>query len=99
MSADNHSACPFCTKRCTEERDRLQERADLEYGQISRAEYAQLVRDIEAVEDEIEELDYSFAEYYEIYGADTGTVTIDYGGSCRKCGASASFKQEVEIIK
>jgi len=39
----------------------------------------------------------SFREDYEIYGADEGTVTVSYSGSCTKCRLSLSFEDDHPI--
>jgi hypothetical protein len=39
----------------------------------------------------------TFREDYEIYGAETGTVKVYYGGSCENCGLTLNFEHEHEI--
>jgi hypothetical protein len=39
----------------------------------------------------------TFREDYEIYGAEDGTVTVTYSGSCQSCGLSLSFRDDREI--
>lgn len=36
----------------------------------------------------------TFREDYEFYGAETGTITVSYSGSCSVCRLSVSFEEE-----
>ncbi len=38
-----------------------------------------------------------FREDYEVYGAETGTVTVEYNGECQRCGLKLSFTTEHPI--
>ena len=38
-----------------------------------------------------------FREDYEIYGAETGVVTVSYSGVCRQCGLSLHFEDRKPI--
>lgn len=39
-------------------------------------------------------VDPTFREDYEIYGAEDGTVMVSYGGSCTTCHLTLDFKHE-----
>ena len=44
-----------------------------------------------------EESDGTFLEYFEVFGAATGHVTVDYQGRCRNCGAHVEFQTTHEV--
>jgi hypothetical protein len=39
----------------------------------------------------------TFREDYEIYGAETGTVTVSYSGECTECHLKLSFTEDHPI--
>jgi hypothetical protein len=39
----------------------------------------------------------TFREYYEIFGAETGTVGVSYSGRCDECGLRLDFEHAHEI--
>jgi len=39
----------------------------------------------------------TFREDYQIYGAETGTVTVEYLGECHSCGLTLEFKDQRAI--
>lgn len=39
----------------------------------------------------------TFREDWDIYGADTGTVTISYRGGCAQCGVTCEFEHDVRF--
>lgn len=96
MSASNYAACPRCTARAAKKVAELYEAAQDAYGKIPAAEYAAKVTEANKAATLPGNV-YTFAEYYEIYGAADGTVVVDYGGSCETCGLSLSFKDEHPI--
>ncbi len=103
MSADNWTTCHACQTRRTEADDeRIAEQQKLiedAYGQVSQAEYDRLRARAESAIAEIEAapLGRTFREDYEISGAETGVVTVSYGGSCTVCGSGTSFEQRHPI--
>jgi hypothetical protein len=85
MSARNYSACPRCTARAKKKADAAMAalaEAGLDDGTLGIT--GRPARD-------------TFREDYEIYGADTGTVTVSYGGGCEECGLSVSFTERHPI--
>ena len=88
MSADQWSVCPRCLTTA-EKREREQRAAVVAmYGSVSIEEFDGARDAIEEVRDE----DYrTFREDFEVYGADEGTVNIDYSGRCTKCSLALSF--------
>lgn len=91
MSASNYAVCPRCLRRAREARAAELLKITESYGKVSPVEY---LKAVSAVSEVSRDDYYTFAEYYEIYGAEDGTVTVDYGGSCTRCGLSLSFKDE-----
>ena len=55
--------------------------------ELSMDEYMQMQAERDVMREET--LLRTFREDYEFYGADEGTVTVDYSGSCQKCGSSS----------
>lgn len=95
MSADNWTVCPRCQARRNRElRDMDQEIAE-SYRQVPLDEYMQMQAERDVMREET--LLRTFREDYEFYGADEGTVTVDYSGSCQKCGLETHFDHEHKI--
>lgn len=65
------------------------------YGQVPLDEYMQMQAERDVMREET--LLRTFREDYEFYGADEGTVTVDYSGSCQKCGLETHFDHEHKI--
>lgn len=93
MSADRWSVCPRCTDRKRGELNADEEALQLSYGVISAAEFikAQAVfvqksKDVTAMPEE-------FREDYSVYAED-GVVTVQYLGSCTRCGLRTDFTHE-----
>ena len=93
MSADNWAKCPRCWKKAREERDSLREQVVASYGKIHITDFDELRERAEAPID----LQSTFREDYEIYGAEEGWVQISYRGCCTKCSLKLSFKDMREI--
>ena len=96
MSANNYATCPRCTARAVKKAAELMEEAEAAYGQASPQEYYAKITEANKAATLPGNV-YTFREDYEIYGAKDGTVVVDYGGSCDKCGLSLSFKDEHPI--
>lgn len=96
MSASSYAACPRCTARTKKKIEALTAEAQASYGVIPADAYAAMVA--EAAKDTalIGNVQ-AFREDYEIHGAQRGTVTVDYLGTCENCGLSVSFTYEHEI--
>lgn len=90
MSADNWTTCPRCTAR----RELLAARVRVSYGAVPLDEFIKSWESLKEDGDSDAERPMTFREGYEIYGAETGTVTVDYRGECQKCGLLLIFKHE-----
>lgn len=103
MSADNWTTCYACrTKRDSDIAEQIgkeQKRLEHAYGAIPQDEYdalqAHVGATIAAIGNSL--LEKTFREDYEIYGAETGVVTVSYGGSCTVCGYGTSFEDQHPI--
>lgn len=96
MSASSYAACPRCTARAAARAQELLDAAADAYGKVGPSEYADMVSAASAaavLPGNVE----TFREDYAVYGAETGTVTVSYGGSCEKCGLSLSFTSQHPI--
>jgi hypothetical protein len=97
MSADNWARCPRCAFRESRRIDaRAAEIAKL-YGTVSVDDFDKARTDLEAQRKAFATRDYTFREDYEFFGAEDGSVTASYSGSCTKCGLSLSFEDEHAI--
>lgn len=96
MSASNWAKCPRCTARARKEVEARAEQLQAGYGQLTKDEYMAIVH---APVPEIlgSRPPHTFREDYEIHGAETGTVTVGYGGSCTECGLTLNFEHEHPI--
>lgn len=89
MSANNWATCPRCLARAKKvEADQLAAVMDT-YGKVSLTEFDAARAAIKPV---VEALFKTFSENYEIYGAETGEVTVSYAGGCSVCGLSLQFE-------
>lgn len=94
MSASSWSVCPRCLWLAKKgERERVQAAADA-YGKVPAQEYENLRRNAAAFH--VNEADYPthLREDYEIWGAESGTVTVVYNAHCEKCDLVAGFSDE-----
>lgn len=97
MSADNWAICPRCKVRRQAEADAARVAAEAAYGTASIEEFDRLrgkAANLAAWVDADVPETRTFGETYEIWGAAGGTVTVDYGGECSKCGLSLAFRHE-----
>lgn len=100
MSADNWTTCKGCDIAAEAKSDVTRAELAAAYGRVSREEYERLraVAD-EAMAKTLTARESTFREDYEIYGAETGTVTVSYSGKCTECGYGTSFESEHPIWK
>lgn len=91
MSASNWAQCPRCTRRREREIEERAAKVRASYGIATPAEYERAVRNLRNIDPKPTAGD-TFREDYEIYGAEDGTVKVDYAGSCRACGLKLAFK-------
>lgn len=100
MSTSNWADCPRCLRRHKAECARLdEERAETlrqAYGEVESATYLEMVNS-PIVYPELKQGGLTFREDYEIYGAETGEVTVSYGGSCDVCELSLEFIEKHPI--
>lgn len=89
MSADNWTECPRCVDRANRDYRAEVERVEALYGKVPVEEF-----DRERAALRAPELDATFRENYEFYGAMSGTVHYNYRGSCTRCGLSTEITGE-----
>ena len=94
MSASHWAVCPQCKVLAAREaHDAMQAVADA-YGKVTADEYqAMLTQAVLQPRTVVPTL----AEYYEITGAETGTIKVDYGAGCGACGLRVSFSHSHQI--
>lgn len=97
MSADNWAKCPRCQRALDGTVKTLAKRVADAYGNLPVAEYTQLQNRLAEAAVHASRGHATFREGYEIYGAETGTISVSYGGSCTECGLSVSFDYKHEI--
>lgn len=97
MSADNWAHCPRCTRRGTERLEARETAVQALYGTVPVNEFDNARRELQAEKDKFARRDPTFREDYEIYGAETGVVTVSYSGSCRECGLQLEFCEDHQI--
>jgi hypothetical protein len=98
MSADNWARCPRCAARRTVELERERAKVSELYGKVPVEQFDAARRAFDtAIADEQRAIGHTFREDYEIFGADTGTVTVRYSGNCRMCSLTLNFIQDYPI--
>ncbi len=104
MSADAYSVCPRCTFRRKALVKQAQSELTAAYGHVSMEEYQVLQDRLTELERQVEEAENNTSEYgdvctlrenYEIYGAESGSLTIEYGGHCSVCNLTLTVKQDI----
>lgn len=100
MSASNWAVCPRCKARNRAAINALDDAKALAlseaYGRVQPSEYITMVNtspEYPVLKDE----GLTFREDYEIYGAEHGVVSVDYGGECTVCHLSVLFSEEHPI--
>lgn len=97
MSASNYAKCPRCQRALDGTVETLRYRIVADYGKIPASEYSDLQGKLDVAIRRAQVGSHTFREDYEIYGAETGTVTVSYGGSCSECGLELSFEDSRPI--
>ena len=119
MSADDWSVCPRCKNEAVRAAEELQQEADSLWGadrilwQMAHDKAQAAVADLRNWDTGNSEEHCTFREDYEIYGAETGTITVVYRGCCTRsyaeqvaqtpytkasgCGARLEFTHEHPI--
>lgn len=89
MSADNWAHCPRCAVLRAAKVSAAEDAASLAYGKVSVFEFDALKDKAAAIRDA--QVECTFREDYEFYGADEGVLEVRYSGSCSVCGLSHTF--------
>jgi len=97
MGADNWAHCPRCTVRKWAELNKRRIKINSMYGTVPVDEFDAARQALSVIEAEAENARPTFREDYEIYGADTGAVTVSYRGECQVCGLELSLREEHPI--
>ncbi len=94
MSANNWAQCPRCTRRGEADLNEREAKVWGSYGKIPMGEFDAARNAAQTDRAEFANRDRTFREDYEIYGAETGEVTVAYSGSCQECGLSLTFQHD-----
>ena len=97
VSADNWTHCPRCTARTVRRLEKREDEVQALYGTVSVEAFNEARKVLADAKAAFERRRPTFREDYEITGAETGTVTIAYGGSCSVCGLNLRFQIERPI--
>lgn len=97
MSADNWAQCPRCASSGTAKLQAREAAIQASYGVVPVADFDEARRALEAEKAAFERRTPTLREDYEIYGADTGVVTVSYSGHCGECGLRLNFNEEHPI--
>lgn len=93
MSADNWTHCPRCTARMEKTLRQRETAIEKSYGQVPIDQFDSDRERLRVDKGRFERREPTFREDYEITGADTGVVSIDYSGCCTECGLSLTFTE------
>lgn len=93
MSADNWTTCPKCVEQEKKRYDSEAKELSDSYGKISSDHFIEATKNFPIFEPGGS----TFREYYEFYGADTGTLKMTYNGVCQVCGLSLILEKEYEF--
>jgi hypothetical protein len=105
MSADNYASCPRCVRRAGETFHASRVRVSELYGKVPISEFMELMRKADSAgvvfrddyTTKAEQIERTFREDYEFYGAEDGAVVASYRGECSVCGLKLSFEDRHEI--
>lgn len=87
MSANNWVVCPRCGR---DDKAALAE-LDAGWGNLTRPKWVRLEVNTSPM------LQGTFREDYEIYGASSGAVTVEYAGECTECHLKLVFSESHPI--
>lgn len=93
MSADNYAVCPRCKDIGTKTYQERVREVKAQYGKVSADEYARLTATLPARGSK----EHTFAESYEFYGVEDGTLKIRYGGKCQACNLELNLEIDVPL--
>lgn len=91
MSADHWARCPRCFTRETAKLEARRAEVVAAYGKIPVEQFDAHRGQLAEHETAIREMKATFREDYEIFGAETGAVTVSYSGECINCGLRLRF--------
>jgi hypothetical protein len=97
MSASNWARCPRCTAVGLKALDERNAAVQSSYGKVPVDQFDEARRQHAQAVAEFERRHNTFREDYEIYGAEEGTVTVEYSGKCTECGLSLNFTDKRAI--
>ena len=89
MSADNWTTCPGCYDKAQKEAIEEHERVAGLYGVVPVEEFDAERAALPPIDPEI---DNTFREDYEFFGASQGEIHCRYKGQCMTCGLSVEIK-------
>lgn len=91
MSADRYSACPRCRHNLEQQPKDLQETAALTYGKADQKRYDEVREQLLVANAALSSMRETFREDWELYGTQSGTLTVQYHGECSVCGLKLEF--------
>lgn len=97
MSADNWAMCPRCTAIATAKFEARDAAIQATYGTVPVNEFDAARNALADDRAAFDRRHATFREDYEIYGAETGVVTVSYSGSCTECRLELSFTEQHPI--
>lgn len=97
MSADNWAQCPRCTAEGAAELEARGAAIQALYGAAPVDEFDKARRLLAEDTANFAKRSPTFREDYDIDGAEEGTVTVSYRGSCSVCGLSLRFEDSHPI--
>lgn len=91
MSADNWAYCPQCTERCEASFRQREAAIAASYGTVPVEKFDADRAKLDADKRAFDTRTPTFREDYEIYGAETGEITVTYSGHCTECACGLDF--------
>lgn len=88
MSARSWEICPRCLKNAQTNHEAAVAAVQKMYGRIPAEDFEEAEKKLKPVDPEEFR---TFRENYEIYGAQTGLITLSYSGECQDCDLQFSF--------
>ena len=97
MSADNWAVCPKCKKDEAEKLKRMSVELNEAYGNVPPSRYDEMSKALANYRNKTEN-SLTLREDYS-QGIDIeGVYSVEYGGTCEKCGFTFSYKYEKKLI-
>jgi hypothetical protein len=92
MSADNWAVCPKCVKLANVKAAEQVTAVKESYGKVPEQEYTAALLALDKLPKTPADIGENFREDYEIYGAESGVITVSYSGHCSRCGLGLDFE-------